>query len=149
VTRAGDQYNITTASINYGASAGSWWVDAQVAVFLTGARVLGMVPGGNTFIYEANSTQFSIFTGSGGLAKTVASVTGAHKIAVAFATADRAITADGLTVVADALAPGTMLTATSIFFGSETSSSHMNGYIRKVHYVPRRKTNPEMVTETI
>jgi hypothetical protein len=148
VTRAGDQYTVAPASINYSATAGSWWVDVSVNSTLPSfGRIIGQQTGGYAPIYMASGTQFSLYDPNV-ISRTVGSVLGAHKVVSAFASADRAVTADGLTVVTDATAglnlgsPGTF-----IDFGYGTGFP-LNGYIRKLRYLPRRPTNAELQTMT-
>jgi hypothetical protein len=151
VTRAADQVKVTSASINYSATAGSWWLDVQFLA-LPGAdvRIIGHASG-TTPMYQSTTTAFGLFDtgGGGGSFITVPSTLGLHKVASAFQTADRAITADGLAVATDAsgatalLAPGT-----DLFIGNQSGSLSILGYIRKLRYLPRRPSNAELQTMT-
>jgi len=147
-TRAADQYNITPASINYSSTAGSWWVEHyQIGGVGTNPRII--LYNSAAFLYTTETTIYGLSDG------TILSKSGAptatgntQKVACAFQSGDRALTAAGLVAATDAgstallLAPGA-----SIIFGG-TGGTVMRGYFRKLRYVPRRKTNAELVTET-
>jgi hypothetical protein len=150
-TRAGENYKVTSASINHSATAGSWWAEVSLSTISLNARIIGYETSSFTPMYMSSGAGnlFTLYDGNS-VIKAVTSVLGNHKVAAAFQSADRAITADGLAVATDATAgialgsPGT-----SIGFGSlATGLGNITGYIRKLRYVPRRKTNPEMVSET-
>jgi hypothetical protein len=151
VTRAADQVSVTPASINYSATAGSWWVDMNLLTAANGLRIIGYTTTSNYPISIFSATAFQLYDGVGAINKTVADAIGSHKLAAAFASGDRALTADGL-------APGTDATAgialgspgASIGFGFNPASTvnQINGYIRKLRYVPRRKSNAELQSET-
>jgi hypothetical protein len=151
VTRAADQVNVTPASINYSATAGSWWVDLSLNAFGAGGtdRIIGYQAGSNTPIYVGGGTAFQIYDGVSNISRTVGSVLGLHKLAVAFASGDRALTADGLAVSTDASAGAAFLSpGTNIFFGNNIGADVMTGYLRKLRYLPRRPSNAELVTMT-
>jgi hypothetical protein len=151
VTRAADQVSVTPASINYSATAGSWWVDVNSLTNVAGKRLIGN-QNGSAPIHNESATTFALFdTGGAYKAKAVASVLGAHKVAVAFQAADAAITADGLAVATDTGATtGSLSPGTSIGIGSYPGSlpETWTGYFRKVRYLPRRPTNAELQTMT-
>jgi hypothetical protein len=149
VTRAADQVNVTPASINYSATAGSWWVDAEFKSFGGNDFVVANIPSGNAALFINSTTQFGLYDGVAFILKTVPSILGSHKLAAAFASADRAVTADGLVPGTDTQAGAALLSpGTSIQFGGQSTVNTPNGYIRKVRYLPRRKSGAEMVTET-
>jgi hypothetical protein len=147
VTRAIDVYRIpSVTSINPSATAGSWWMDTNC---ITGANGQGML----TYIsaspiYMHNAVLVGISDGTP-ITKSWAAA-GVHREASAYQSGDRALTYDGLAVSVDAgqttnlLAPtgyiavGTMYNGTAPFYG----------WIRKIRYVPRRKTNVELQLET-
>jgi hypothetical protein len=148
-SRATDQYLFTSASINHSATAGSWWCECYMMLSSGTVRAICYTSTAAPVVHD-NSTSFYIFDGT---LKAIA-VTGligtTHKVASAWTSGARAVTADGLTVGTDAgsttnlLAPGT-----SVFFGhAGAGASPINGYIRKAFYVPRKMTNPELVAKT-
>jgi hypothetical protein len=148
VTRAADQVSVTSASINYSATAGSWWVDAYVNDVVGSGRIIGYQQGGNTPIFTNSSTAFGLFDPVAFILKTVPNALGSHKLSAAFASADRALTADGLAVSTDTTA-GTALLSPGTFIGIGGDISGFNNvYIRRVRYLPRRPSNAYMVTET-
>jgi len=149
VTRAADNIRITPASINYSATAGSWWADVSLNAFIADARIIGY-----TSVYmpmgTPTTTSFTLNDLAGSAGKTVTSVLGVHKVAMAFQSADRAITADGLAAATSATAGIALGTpGANIGIGySPGSGAEINGYIRKVRYLPRRMSNAELVTAT-
>jgi hypothetical protein len=149
-TRAGDLYNVTPSSINYSATAGSWWMDLELENPQGGAaRIIGYVVGISAPFFVSNATTFGLYGGAATLSKTVSSVYGNHKLSCAFQSGDRALTADGLTVATDALETANLLAPSSpIYLGAAASGFQMSGWIRQVRYLPQRITNAEMVTET-
>jgi hypothetical protein len=151
VTRAVDIYNITSAQINYSGTAGSWWVDVEHRIVST-ARIVSCTTGGPppaNPLYIVNANNMGILDGTS-LNRGISPTNGRHKVASAYTTGDRAITWDGMAVATDAgvvtnlLAPGA-----TFYIGCRVSGvDSLSGYIYKIRYVPRRKTNPELVTET-
>jgi hypothetical protein len=151
VTRAPDQVSVTPASINYSGTAGSWWVDVNLGAVAPGhSWLIGVATGGSAPIYmPGSSTTFSLWNDSGGsVSKTVPTIIGSHKVACAFAVNDEAITADGLAAATGTGATTSLLSPGTIYFGNLTGGGQINGYIRQLRYVPRRKTSGEMQTET-
>ena len=153
VTRAMDRYSITPASINYSSTAGSWWVDITIIEQqVYGDRIIGMQSFMNPM--SLNSfTQFEMFNGSSAITIMVPTNTlGNNKISSAFQNADMALTAAGLapaTGTHGAAGTGLLNPGAIIAFGSDTGGTlPLFGYFRKIRYVPRRKSNAEMVTET-
>jgi hypothetical protein len=148
VTRAADNISITPASINYSATAGSWWVDLGLTAFLAGGRVIAysstLVP-----FYTSASNFFTLYDGASNISTLVTNVVGNNKVALAFASADRAITANGIAPTTDALAgiafgsPGS-----AISFMRDNTGNPCVGYIRKLRYLPRRPTNVELQSMT-
>lgn len=153
VTRAVDNYNVTPTSINHSATAGTWWADVEMQLNTGIAqRIIGYASNTNTtapiFTRNIGANTFSI-NETTALAKTVSNAAGFHKLSSAWQSGDRAITADGLSVVTDAGATANLAApGATIGFLSMAGGNPATGYIRKLRYVPRRKTNPEMVTET-
>ena len=149
VTREADQVKVTPASINYSATAGSWWVDVEFKSFVSNDFVVSNIPSGNTALFVNSTTTFGLYDGVAYILKTVPTILGSHKLAAAFASADRAVTADGLAPGIDTQAGAALLSpGTGIQFGGQATVNTPNCYIRKLRYVPRRKTNAELVTET-
>jgi hypothetical protein len=150
VTRAGDMVKVTSASINYSSTAGSWWVDLDVKTRLASDRIIAHHNGAFiTPLYIGSDTTFNLADGIAAFSKNVSSVFGLHKVANAFASGDRAITADGLAVATDTTAGAAPVPGTNVGIGNDAvSGTQMTGYIRKVRYLPRRKTNLELVAET-
>jgi hypothetical protein len=148
VTRAVDQVSVTTATIGYSATAGSWWADVDAKTAALGNRIVGRQD--SYAPLYMNATAFAYYDLQANFTKTVSSVVGSNKVASAFQSADRAITANGLAPSTDTTAGASFSPGTSIGFGYDPNAgtSQMNGYIRKIRYVPRRKTNPELVAET-
>jgi hypothetical protein len=148
VTRAADQVSVTSASINYSATAGSWWVDAT-PMALTGYPIIGFANGSASPSKVGSPTTLVMFDGTN-TQKTVANSLADHKTAAAYAAGDRAFTADGLTVQVDVGSTTNLLNPGTIGFGSTPGVGASTGlmYIRKLRYVPRRKTNLELVTES-
>ena len=147
-TRAVDLYSVTPASINYSATAGSWWADLSFRPFGTAQSRAIAYATSYSPMYQNTATAFALFE-TLALNKVVPSTAGAHKLASAFTTGDRAITADGLTAAVDAggvtnlLAPGAL-----IYMGGNLTTNSLNNYIRKLYYVPRRMTNTELEIKT-
>jgi hypothetical protein len=146
VTRAADQVSIAPASINYSSTAGSWWAEWSVPAIVVNGRIIGNTSASAPLLMGTNSV--GILDGTT-LSKSLTwAVNATHKAASAYAAGDRAVTINGATVAADAgvvtnlLAPGA-----AIYFGNG-GSTPMNGYLRKVRYLPRRPTNAELVTMT-
>jgi len=150
-TRAVDRYNCTPASINYSATAGGWWGEFTPLSSLTGSRLVGFANGGCTPMFY-NTNLFQQYDSVGTLDKAVTWAYGAtHKMASAYASGSRAVTGNGAAVTADAGPTANLLNpGASVNFGNDgtTPTSPMNGYIRKVFYVPRRMTNAELATKT-
>jgi hypothetical protein len=150
VTRAADQVIVAPASINYSATAGSWWAETFHNSDQTNGRIINYAAGVIAPLYQSGtSSNVTLFEGLA-LTRTLGTFTGVvHKSASAFASGDRAITADGLAVVSDAgpttnlLSPGA-----AINFGHGLGLNQMHGYIRKLRYLPRRPSNAELVTMT-
>ena len=149
VSRLKDTYNVTPASINYSATAGSWWAEIDANVVIANARVIGYSAGYG--MYTQNATTFTLYDVTVTLNKTVTSTLGSNKVAGAFASADRAVTAAGLAPATSAVAginlgsPGAL-----IGFGYDPSgAAGILGYIRKVYYLPRRMSNAELTAATV
>jgi hypothetical protein len=150
VTRANDAYSCPSASINYSATAGSWWCENYM-LGSAGGRILSASGGAVGFIWHNGVGTYQLQDGTSlGKSTLTALIGNIHKAASAYQSGDRAITVDGQAAATDAgsttllLAPGTTL-----LFGAGVSGvGSITGYIRKVRYVPRRKTNAEMQTET-
>ena len=72
------------------------------------------------------------------------------ELACAFQVGDRALTVDGQTPGVNAEATGALSPGTYIGFGCNSANTvdQITGYIRQIRYVPRRKTNAEIQTET-
>jgi hypothetical protein len=147
VTRAADQVSVTPASINYSATAGSWWVDLNILPGSNNGRIIGYSSQNSPPLYVGGDTVFNLYDAVV-LSKTVVSTLGLHKAASAFQVSDRAITADGLAAATDTGSTIDLLAPVfPISFGIGSGAS-INGYIRKVRYLPRRPTNAELVTMT-
>jgi hypothetical protein len=153
VTRAGDQINFTPASINFSSTAGSWWVEVQMLTNTLGScRVIGYTTGSFTPIYQ-NFNDFRCYESYGSATVTPTVMVGVpHKVAIAFtANTYREMITDGLTPFAEPGAntslcnPGAIL---GLGYNPTSSIDQMVGYIRKVRYVPRRKSPSELVAET-
>lgn len=151
VTRAVDNYNVTPASINHSATAGSWWADCDLPFnSLATPRLIGYASNSSGPICFRNVTvqNFSL-NDSTALTKTIGSALGLHKAASAWQSGDRAITADGLAVVTDAGSTASLLApGATIGFGNTAGTSAMLGWIRKIRYLPRRPSNAELVSMT-
>jgi len=148
VTRAFDNYQCSSASINHSVTAGSWWADVTVQVVSSTQRIIGYQDG-SAPLYLGGATAFNSYAVSGALAiKTVPSILGSHKVASAFQAADIAITADGLVPVTDTGSTLALSSTPTVYFGGWGGSELMTGYIRKVRYLPRRPTNTELQTQT-
>jgi hypothetical protein len=144
VTRAADQVSVTSASINYSATAGSWWVEH----FVRSGQ--GWIIGQNTSSAPTWHADDAYFLSSG----TNLSINGTgilnnvNKVIAAFQAGDRAITFNGFAPATDAGVATNLLNPASINFGSGTGGIPITGYIRKVRYLPRRPTNAELQTMT-
>jgi hypothetical protein len=148
-TRALDRYNLASASINYGATAGSWWADLTVGTMVGGGRIIVYTTSTSAPLYVANGTNFGLVDAAATVLKPVGSVLGAHKIASAFQSADRAVTADGLAAVTNATAGVALLSpGATIYVGGDPGGSLAHLQIRKLTYRPRRVTNADLATET-
>jgi hypothetical protein len=148
-TRAGNNYSLSTAAINYSATAGSWWMDINLPVQIPTAILLLQTTTNYVILSQGGAASIDQYDGATNLQKLVSPV-GVHKLSSVFAVNDRALTADGLAVVSSAaVGSGFLSPGANIYLGNNASGgSNSYGYIRKIRYVPRRKTNPEMVTET-
>jgi len=147
VTRAVDSYNCTAASIGNSGTTGSWWAEMVHNAALAGTpRIIGTAGAASPLYYTAATTPGMLDTT--GLTKTTTTIVGSiHKVASAFASGDRAFTADGLAAATDAGATSGLLAPVTLYFGNG-SSTPMNGYIRKVRYLPRRPNNAELQSMT-
>jgi hypothetical protein len=147
VTRAVDSYNCTAASIGNSGTAGSWWAEMNHNIVLAGTpRIIGTAGAASPLYYTAATTPGMLDTT--GLTKTTTTIVGStHKVWSAFASGDRAFTADGLAAATDAGATSGLLAPVTLYLGSG-GSAPMNGYLRKVRYLPRRPTNAEGATMT-
>jgi hypothetical protein len=147
-TRALDAYSCTPASINHSATAGSWWCENYMIG--GGGRMLAYGAGSCGPIWHNSAAAYQIQDGTSLSKSVVTALFGnIHKTASAFQSGDRAITVDGQAVATDAGSTALLLAPTTILFGAGVSGAGaITGYVRKIRYVPRRKTNPEMVTET-
>jgi hypothetical protein len=65
----------------------------------------------------------------------------------AFTSGSRAITAKGLAPSTDAGTTTTLLSPTTVFFGSG-NGTNMHGYIRKLRYLPRKPSGAELQAMT-
>jgi hypothetical protein len=145
-SRTADAYNVTPAAINYSSTAGSWWVETlQLGAGVTTPRLVSYASGAFP-LHHANTTNFRLTDSTTLTGGTLSSVFGSvHKVISAFQSGDRAITANGATVVTDAgsttnlLAPGATISLSN-------TTTPMNGYLRRVRYLPRRPSNSEMVS---
>jgi hypothetical protein len=146
VTRAADQVNVTSASINYSATAGSWWVETYLLEGATDRIIIGRNGAASAVYY--NSTAWEISEGTF-IYKLVSGLIGNVKRGIsAFQSGDRAITGDGLAPTTDAGATTNLLSPAIVYVGSDDVDPGMNGYIRKVRYLPRRPSNAELVSMT-
>jgi hypothetical protein len=149
-TRAGDQVNVTAASINYSATAGSWWVDMNLLSVANSQRVIGYVTGSVVPISIYDATTLQLYDGVS-LNKAIGSTVGVSKVAMAFASGDRALTGNGLAPATDAtagIALGSPGAAIGFGYNPANGITQINGYLRQLRYVPRRKTGAEMQAET-
>ena len=143
--RAADVVKVTPASIGNSATLGSWRAEFTNNAVLGNARVIGYAAG-STPIFVNSATTFGMFEGPSFFTKTVASVLGSHKLAAAMQDGSRAITADGLAVVADATAGALSAPGVAIGIGCDGAAGDtMNAHIRKIVYVPRRMNNAELI----
>jgi hypothetical protein len=148
VLRQGDIIKRTPASINHSATVGSWWVDMTFNTDSANGRVIGYTTSSIAPFYSSG-TAIIAFDGNS-VFKTV-TVVGSHKAAMAFASADRAMTVDGLAVSTNATAGIAFGTpGANIGFGVDPAGNtqQVNAYIRKLRYLPRRVTNGELVSMT-
>jgi len=91
-----------------------------------------------------------LYVGLGGRPFWNSAIVGPRFLASAFTAGDRALTANGLAVIADAGATTNLLTPGAGIFigGGGAGANSIHGYIRKLYYLPRRMTNPQLVTAT-
>ena len=147
VTRATDQYNVVPASINYSATAGSWWAEVHQLGNPGEPRIIGYasvcapLSFTGTTLYLYADTILSKNLG-------VAIVGNTLKVASAFQAGDRAVTGNGLTAATDADATTKLLAPGAFIHVGGVSATITHGYIRKAYYVPRRMSNAELQTET-
>ena len=149
VTRAADMVSITPASINYSATAGSWWADVNLRTGALGNRIVAY-QNGYTPLYVIGATTFGYYDAAANYGIAVPSIVGSNKVACAFQSADRAITSRGLAVSTNTAVGAAFGAGTAIGIGYDTQATadQINGWIAKLRYVPRRKSNAELVTET-
>jgi hypothetical protein len=156
VTRAADRYSITPASINFSSTAGSWWADIDVIIFLDNyGRVVGMQSFYTPISIESETT-LGMFAGGSPLTLTIGDINDMEtprKIASAAQNADMAVTSAGLTPATGthgAAGTGVLNPGSIISFGCDVDGGlELLCYIRKIRYVPRRKSNAELVAETV
>jgi len=150
VTRAADVISATATAIHYSATAGSWWVDISLNTTGSFSRIIGYSTADTPMLVQAGLYFFDSTDGTN-IVVTVADVLGRHKIAGAFQSGDRALTADGQAPGIQTVATGLLAPGTNIGFGCNTANNadQINGYIRKVMYVPRRMTNGELQALTV
>ena len=148
VTRAADQVSVTPASINYSATAGSWWVETYLMGGAGDEWIIGSSTAASPMLYNLggvtirDGTQIYIPPGP-------AITNNINKLMSAFTTGSRAITYNGQAPVTDTGTVTNLLSQSYVGFGSSTGGSgNALGYIRRVRYVPRRPTNAEMQTQT-
>lgn len=153
-TRAADNYKVTPAQINYSSTAGTWWIEAEIKRFGGNDTLIGCAPSSNSPLFASHVNQFGFYDGN--IFYTAAaggSTLGVHKVACAFASADRALTTNGNaptlnTAAGTALLTGnTLLGVGSIPTGIGTNFS--TNWIRKVKYLPRRQSNAELQSSTV
>jgi hypothetical protein len=152
ITRATDVPTVTPASINYSATAGTWWAEFYWKggtvgnlriVALQTSSALALAVQSATTIQLSDSTSL-VSTSAGALAANV------RRGACAFASGDRAVGYAGAAVTSDAGSTASLLSpGTTIYFGSTNGASVFNGYLRKVFYLPRRMTNAQLLAKTV
>jgi hypothetical protein len=148
VTRAADQVNVTSASINYSATAGSWWVETYLMGGALDEWIIGSTTVASPMFYNVggvvirDGTQVYIPPGP-------SIINNINKLMSAFTTGRRAITYNGQAPATDAGTVTNILAQSYIGFGTSVgASSKMNGYIRKLRYLPRDPSGAEMQTMT-
>jgi len=150
VTRAADRAFIEAASINYSATAGSWWVEHYTQLGQTSQWIIGTNTSAATPIFSSGDHFYGMDSNSSPIYSIIGSgATGnINRAAVAFQSGDRAISAKGLVPTTDAGATAAILAPLQIWFGFGSGGINMNGWIRKVRYLPRRPSNAELQAMT-
>lgn len=151
VTRNADRASVGVSQFPHSSTEGTWVANFQTIV-------TGTVPITVTLLnYDATGTRLPLYIGAG--AQVVGSYDGTTvvssgvdgtgqvtKAAVAYTTSERAISAQGSSVVTGASTSG-FASASTINFGT-TGSGLINGWFRQITYLPRRITNAELQSRT-
>ena len=151
VTRNADLASVGVSQFPHSSTEGTWVANFQTIV-------TGGVPLATTILnYDATGTRLPLYIGQG--AQIVGSYDGTTiigsgvdatgqvtKAAVAYTTSERAISAQGSSVVTGASTSG-FASASTINFGT-TGSGLINGWFRQITYIPRRLANAELQSRT-
>jgi hypothetical protein len=151
VTRAVDNYFSTPTAIGYSATAGSWWVEHYSVVGPTVGALVGSTSLSNALALFYGDVHYYGMFDTTALYKTVGApnvVGNINRVACAFQTGDRVITARGMAPDVDAGTVTTMLAPVQVMFGNAAGGSPMAGWIRKLRYLPRRPSNAELTAMT-
>lgn len=156
VTRAADNISIATSAFPFAPTLGTWMSSTDGIKALNPATNENMVVGSSTpgleYLRFSWTTDISCANGSLSPYGTLSGgkrITDPIKMAMAFSSPDDSVIV-GNGVVLNSDTSGTAASApTAIVLGSRSqTTSYVNGYIKKILYVPRRMTNPELVTVT-
>jgi hypothetical protein len=148
-TRAIDGYIVLPAAINYSATAGSWMAEWSARTAVAGNRIIGFTTGTATPLCTAGTGLTILLSDSTALTSSAgsSSVNVFRKGAAGYASGARAISYNGTAAVADAGSTTSLFNPVNIFLGGSGSGA-LNGYVRKVFYVPRKLSNAELAAKS-
>jgi hypothetical protein len=155
VARAKDNISLATSSFPWSATAG--YVLSSANTKALGGAGWAITDGTTNERFQSNmGTVTHFFVADGNVAQIGASgldagtvaVNVTSKIAAAWAVNDFAVSLDGGAAVTDV--SGTLPTVTSLSLGSvfNLDTTHLNGHIGYLKYVPRRVSDANLVTES-
>jgi hypothetical protein len=157
VTRAADNISLATSAFPYLAQPGTLFVETQVPNQLSAAQrqMAQLRLDGSNYIQlnyrSASADDITVLVATA--ASAVVNFNGGsitsntpQKVALGWATDDAAAYKDGTQLTTDASC--TFASATNLWLGSNSSTEQLNGYIRKLVYLPRRMSNAELTTLT-
>lgn len=158
LTRSADVASVNTLSPWYNATEGTLFAETQLANTVALNRAGFDLNDGSTNnrnIFRAlttGSADQNVVRSDESTVAALASVTNpttaVRKSAAAYAVNDFAFTADNQTPVTDTLGAVPVGLTTFLLGSTVAGTEHLNGYIRRITYYPRRLTNAELQTIT-
>lgn len=155
-TRAVDKISMATSAFPYSATAGTMYYQGAFVGVSTAStlRPWTLCDGTTSEVIAGGyvSSAPSFIVNDGGVSQVSISVGSisdsvAYKHAAAWEANNFNASKDGVVGTLDT--SGTLPTVTTLYIGSrEAGASHANGHIKAISYVPRRKSDAELQTET-